>query len=98
MNETLKYYYDGSNVIAEYDESDDLSHRYIHGTTHTDERAVMLLGYYVPFGQDDPVDTYYYLLQELGTVAGLMSKNGTLVEAYEYDAYGKASPWHPAHC
>jgi len=34
-------------------------------------------------GQD-----YYYLLQELYTVAGVVDENGDLVEAYAYDAYG----------
>ncbi len=40
--ETLKYSYDGVNVIAEYDESGKLSSRYIHGTQRIDERALML--------------------------------------------------------
>lgn len=39
------------------------------------------------------VDTYYYMLQELDTVTGLITKNGTLAEAYVYDAYGKVSAW-----
>jgi len=87
MTETLKYYYDGSNVIAEYDESDDLSRRYIHGTNRVDERGVLLEG------QGSELDTFYYMLQELDTVTGLVTKNGTLAEAYTYDAYGRVSPW-----
>jgi hypothetical protein len=32
---------------------------------------------------------YYYLLKELYSVAGLANANGEIVEAYDYDAYGK---------
>ncbi len=88
--ETLKYSYDGVNVVAEYDESDNLSRRFIHGTQRIDERAVMLSG----VGANGVgVDSYYYALQELDTVTGLISRNGTLAEAYTYDAYGKVSTW-----
>ncbi len=87
MNQTLKYYYDGPNVIAEYDASDNLSRRYIHGKGGIDERAVLLEG------EGDLLDTFYYLSQELDTVTGLISKNGTLAEANVYDAYGKVTTW-----
>ena len=87
-----------AKAIAEYDESDNLSRRYIHGTRGIDERAVLLEG------EGDELDTFYYMLQELDTVTGLITKNGTLAEAYTYDAYGKVSVWgYPAavldpHC
>ena len=87
VNETLKYYYDGQNALAEYDESDNLSRRYVHGTSYVDERAILLEG------EGDDLDSYYYLLQELYSVAGLMKKNGVLAEAYVYDAYGQVTPW-----
>jgi hypothetical protein len=87
--ETLKYYHDGQNVIAEYGMFDTLARRYVHGTSYVDERAVLLEG----DGADDTLETYYYLLQELYTPVGLIKKNGTLAEAYTYDAYGKASVW-----
>ncbi len=82
--ETLKYYYDGRNVIAEYDPSDNLSRRYIHGTAGVDERAVLLGG--DPGGAS--FDTYYYMLEDLNTVTGVLAKNGQLLEASNYDAYG----------
>ena len=83
ISENLKYYHDGSNVIAEYDVSDNLSRRYIHGTTYVDERAMLLEG----SGAD--LDTFYYLLEDLHTVTGMMHKNGSLAEGYTYDAYGR---------
>ncbi len=88
--QTLKYHYDGAEVIAETDESDVMQRRYIHGTRQIDERAILLSG-----DPDTPatLDTYYYLVRELGTVAGLIKRNGTLAEANTYDAYGKVKQW-----
>ncbi len=31
-------------------------------------------------GEEDTLDTYYYILQELDTVIGLITKNGPLAE------------------
>ena len=45
------------------------------------------------FREGDDLDPYYYALQELDTVTGLVKDNGTLAEAYVYDAYGKVSLW-----
>ncbi len=42
--ETLKYYYDGLNAIAEVSENDTMQRRYVHGTTYIDERAIMISG------------------------------------------------------
>ena len=81
--ETLKYYYDNQEVVAEYDTADNLSRRYIHGTRRVDERAILLEG------EGDDLDTYYYLLQDLQSVTGLAQKNGALLEANRYDAYGE---------
>ncbi|HNQ24817.1 MAG TPA: RHS repeat-associated core domain-containing protein [Phycisphaerae bacterium] len=86
-SQNLKYYYDGPNAIAEYDTSNHLSRRYVHGTSYVDERAVPLEG------EGENLDSYYYVLQELCTVAGVMKKNGVLAEAYVYDGYGKVHPW-----
>jgi len=48
-------------------------------------------------GEGEDLDTYYYLLQDLYSVTGLIQKNGALVEANTYDTYGRVSPWsyHP---
>ena len=67
------------------DESDVIQRRYVHGTQRIDERAVLLVG------AGEELDSYYYLLQELDTVTGLMNEFGALIEAYTYDAYGQDS-------
>ena len=81
---TTRYYYDGSNVIAEYDytepggtPTETLARTYYHGSQYIDERAVM---------RDHTAsdEDHYYLLEELYTVAGLAAANGMLEEAYVY--------------
>lgn len=83
---------ENGNAVAEYNESDALQRHYLHGATYVDERAVLLEGD-VPDASGEVIDKCYYLLQELYTVTGLMKKNGTLAEAYVYDAYGKPHLW-----
>lgn len=50
-------------------------------------RAVLLAG----DADSESLDTYYYLLEDLHTVTGLVHKNGQLAEAYSYGAYGDVS-------
>ncbi len=82
---TTRYYYDGHNVVAEFDAAGPavLQRYFIHGTTYIDERAVMrdAVG-----GAD-----YYYFLKDLYTVEGLVNGKLHEVERYTYDAYGKPS-------
>lgn len=71
---------------------------YVHGMQYIDERAVM---------RDHQADAkpgdnqmgkdYYYLLQELYTVAGLADCRGWMEEMYVYDTYGGATlyDWWP---
>jgi YD repeat-containing protein len=88
--ETLYFYYDGSEVIAEYDAANTVQRRYIHGRAGVDERAIMYKG---PNGGSLTMELYYYLLRELDTVTGMMTSNGALAEGYAYDAYGKVRIW-----
>ena len=87
-SQSLRYFHDGQNIIAEYESgSSTLVRRYVHGTTYVDERAVLIEG------AASSAETYYYLLQELYTVAGLVKKNGTLAEVGIYDGYGEVDLW-----
>jgi hypothetical protein len=80
---TTRYIYDGDNVVAEIDETDTAQRSYINGPQYIDERIVMY---------DEVNDAnYYYLLQELYSVAGLVESNGNLAEMAVYDAYGHAT-------
>ena len=55
-----------------------LVRRYIHGTSRIDERAVLLEGDSQPLDGTSPtvynVDAFYYLLRELNSVTGLVTR------------------------
>lgn len=77
-----KYLYDGSHCIAEYDGSNVLLRKYIHGCC-TDEPICMIetTGSYA--------DTYYYHYDALGSVVALSDTDGDTVQIYDYDVYGQ---------
>ncbi|MFC1588387.1 RHS repeat domain-containing protein [Planctomycetota bacterium] len=78
----LLYYYDGSEVIEEYNDSNVLQRRYVYGAS-IDEPLVLEES----TKQDDPL--YYYHTNALGTVMSLTNDTGDIVERYEYSAYGE---------
>ncbi len=77
-SETVKYIYDGDQVIAEYNGSGTLLRKFIYGTG-IDEPLVMETG----------GTQYYYHFDALGSVTALTDSDGALVETYRYDVYGK---------
>jgi len=84
---SLKYVYDGGNVIAEYDHDNFLLRKYIYGPG-VDEPVCML----------DVVDNdaeYYYHYDGLGSVVALSDSNGDTVQTYEYSVYGQVAASDP---
>ncbi|MCG3132459.1 MAG: hypothetical protein FLDDKLPJ_03309 [Phycisphaerae bacterium] len=79
--------YDGQAEIADYHSDGTLARRFVNGTQYVDERVALIEG------EAGEADTFYYLLQELFTVTGLVEKNGALAEAAVYDGYGKVRLW-----
>ena len=92
---TIRYIYDGSNVIAEYayeDSSLTGLRTYVNGAQYIDERVLLRDHMEDPVAGDDAMgQDHYYLLKELYTVAGLVSRNGAAEEYYVYDTYGDAT-------
>ncbi len=85
---TTRYFYFGDNVITETGEGGTLERYYVNGPQYTDERILV---------NDAAAGTeYYYLPQELYTVAALADMAGLIVESYVYDAYGKLSIFEQA--
>lgn len=82
-------YYDGQNVIGEFDETDALQRSFVHGPTYIDERILI--------HDEASDDDYYYLLKQLYTVSGLANENGQPVEAYAHDAYGRVGRFLRIH-
>ena len=77
---TMKYCYDGGQVIAEYDGNDNLLRKFIYGPG-IDESICMI-------DVADSNAVYYYHFDGLGSVAALSDVNNMVVESYSYDVFG----------
>ena len=84
---SLKYVYDGGNVIAEYDHDNFLLRKYIYGLS-VDEPICMI-------DVADSNSVYYYHYDGLGSVVALSDSNGDTVQTYEYSIYGQVAASDP---
>jgi hypothetical protein len=81
------YCYDGYQVIAEYDGSNNLLRKFIYGPG-IDEPICM-----IDVAGGDLI--YYYHFDSLGSVIALSNVNGEIVERYSYDVFGELN--RPTH-
>jgi RHS repeat-associated protein len=84
-----KYLYDGGQILAEYDGSNNLLHKYIHGPG-VDQPICMI-------DVNDANATYYYHFDGLGSVVALSDDSGDTVQVYEYSVFGQAAASDPNH-
>jgi RHS repeat-associated protein len=84
---SVKYVYDGGNVIAEYDGNNYLLRKYIYGPG-VDEPICMIDVY-------DNDAEYYYHYDGLGSVVALSDSAGDTVQTYEYSVYGQVAAEDP---
>jgi len=82
-----RYVYDGGNVIAEYDDNNNLTRKYIHGA-RVDELVCMI-------DVSDNNAAYYYHYDALGSVVALSNSSGDSCQSYEYSAYGQVAVEYP---
>jgi len=66
-------------VLAEYDGAGELQHYFIYGN-YIDEPLVM--------HRESDSEDFYYAHDHLYSTVALIDDNGSVVERYEYDAYG----------
>jgi len=85
----MKYLYDGGHIIAEYDGTDSLLHKYIYGPG-VDQPICMI-------DVEHSNAAYYYHFDGLGSVVALTNSSGSTVEVYEYSVYGEVSASDPNH-
>ena len=78
---TTKYCYDGDQVIAEYDGSDNPLRKFVYGPG-IDEPIIII-------DVEDSNAIYYYHFDGLGSVAALSNNSGQIVERCEYDVFGE---------
>ena len=77
-NVTLFYYSSDWQVLAEYDGSGSLQRTFVYGN-YIDEVLLM----------NDGSSDYLYLHDHLYSPSVLLNASGSVIERYEYDAYGK---------
>ncbi|MCH9021426.1 MAG: hypothetical protein IID32_01520, partial [Planctomycetes bacterium] len=78
-NITTRYTYDGWRVLTETDQADPVQRDYVYGN-YIDEVVMMI----------DAAD-HYFAHDHLFSPAALLGSDGTVVERYEYNAYGNAT-------
>jgi len=77
---TLYYYNPQWQVLAEYNAAGAQQRYYVYGN-YIDEPLIM--------HRESDSEDYYYAQDHLYSVAALINDGGSVVERYEYDAYGK---------
>ena len=75
-----RFLYDGTDVIAEYDDSNVLQHRYVHGPA-MDEPLVAYDG-------SGTGSRHWLLADERGSVIAITDDSGNVTQVEKYDAYG----------
>jgi len=78
---TVRFAYDGFDMIAEYDGSDALQRRYVHGPA-MDEPLVQYEG-------SDTTDRRFLHADERGSVVAISDGSGNLLTINRYDEFGK---------
>ncbi len=86
---TRKFFYDGNDVIQEYDSNwSTVTKEYTHGPwideplSMTDKTA------------REAGDTYYLMKDRLGSIINILDENETLKTTYSYDAFGEPTATH----
>jgi len=85
----MKYLYDGGHIIAEYDATGALVHKYIYGPG-VDQPICMI-------DVSDANAAYYYHFDGLGSVIALTDSAGAVANLYEYSIFGEVSASDPNH-
>ncbi len=76
----FNYYFDGIQIIEEYDSTNTLVNSYVNGKTIDQILNLNHLG-----------STSFYFYNSLGSVTALTNSNGKVIERYTYDPYGNFS-------
>jgi len=78
---TVRYHYDGNQVIGEEDADGVLVRKFVYGPGIDEPLAMEIVA---------TADTYQYHLNGLGSVSEITDSAGAVVERYEYDVYGRS--------
>tara|TARA_B110001454_G_scaffold28073_1_gene27451 strand:- start:45847 stop:53748 length:7902 start_codon:yes stop_codon:yes gene_type:complete len=84
------YVYDRDSIIAEYNDSNNLLATYTHSNLRTDD---VLSANITSSGQSANLaysaGKYFYLKDNIGSIAKVVDLSGSVIQSYQYSAYGK---------
>lgn len=87
---TRKYVYDGNEILAEFNGSNQVLARYTHSRLRTDDvLAADITSSGVSAGLAASAGSYFYLKDALGTITDVLNVSGQLVQKYSYAVYGQ---------
>jgi RHS repeat-associated protein len=85
-----KYIYDGSEIIAELNNNNNILARYTQSGLRTDDTLAMdVTGAGVTEGIAPNSGTYHFLKDGLGSVIDITDSSGSIVQHYSYSSFGK---------
>ena len=88
-SKTKKYYYDGTNILAELDAGNNLTASYTHSPLRSDDvLGAKFTSSAVSNGLAASAGNVYYLKDHLSTVNEITNANGDIVQKMEYSAFG----------
>jgi len=82
---TTTYLYDGSSIILEYNQRNEVAKRYLHGPGIDEPLSVTEVKRH---RRHSTHETYYYHADGLGSITGLTDDRGHVAQRYEYDSFG----------
>ncbi|MBL7663524.1 MAG: hypothetical protein JNM93_00210 [Bacteriovoracaceae bacterium] len=86
---TRRYAYDGQEIIAEYNENNQILAKYTHSSLRTDDvLSVDVTNDGVSNGIATQSGSYNYLKDSLGSIVSIQ-RGSALVQSYTYSSYGK---------
>ncbi len=87
---TRRYVYNGANIFAEFDGSNNVLAQYTHSPLRPDDvLAVQITATGASAGLAQASGKYFYLKDLLGSITDITDASGNVVQKYEYSAYGK---------
>ena len=96
LNGTTNFYLDGWQEIEEHNASNNVIQQYVYGGVYIDEPLVLDRNLNSDATATGPGDQrLFYHQNTLFSVFALTSITGTLVERYQYDAYGRQTVFAP---
>jgi len=82
------YFYNGNQVVAEYDDTGKVTAQYIHGKGLGADVGSLICKDELDESETDGVNTSYFFYNHRGDVVGIADEDGAIKASYRYDSFG----------